>query len=441
MILKGSQRGGARQLAAHLLNARDNEHVEVHALRGFCADDLHGAFQEIDATSRGTRAKQFLFSLSLNPPPREHVPAEAFEAAIESIERKLGLEGQPRAIVFHEKEGRRHAHAVWSRIDTGRMKAINLPHFKRKLQDVSRQLYREHGWAMPRGLVDGRNRDPLNFTRAEWEQAKRAKQDPQALKAMFQRCWEQADSGEAYARALAKHGYSLAQGDRRAFVAVDFRGQVYTIAKWSGIKTKDVRHKLETLKDVPGVEQAKAAIAARMTEALGRYVSEAEAARQRQTAALAKERAQRVQKQRQERIELAAVQEQRWARETALRASLLNKGVRGLWDRITGRHGKQAKENEREAITALQRDRREKDALIARHLDEREAFHMLARQQKQAHAKDVEQLHQDIAAYHQLNEKTSAPLRSRFRNVAIEQEHSNDRMQQHERDRGPACAS
>ena len=63
MILKGSQRGGGRQLAAHLLNARDNEHVAVHDLRGFCADDLHGAFQEAYAISPGTKAKQFLFSL------------------------------------------------------------------------------------------------------------------------------------------------------------------------------------------------------------------------------------------------------------------------------------------------------------------------------------------------------------------------------------------
>lgn len=44
-------------LATHLLNARDNEHIEVHELRGFSTDDLHGAFQEIEAVSRGTRAK------------------------------------------------------------------------------------------------------------------------------------------------------------------------------------------------------------------------------------------------------------------------------------------------------------------------------------------------------------------------------------------------
>jgi len=256
MILKGSQRAGARQLADHLLNERDNEHVEVHELRGFAADDLHGAFQKMEAISRGTRAKQFMFSLSLNPPPREKVTTAEFESAIESSERKLGLDGQPRAVVFHEKEGRRHAHVVWSRIDQEHMKAINHSHFKLKLQEVSRQLYREHGWTMPRGLENSKNRDPRNFTRAEWEQAKQAKQDPKALKAMFQECWTRSESGQAYKQALAERGYTLAKGDRRAMVAVDFRGQVYAIAKWTGLRTKETRDKLDQIKDAPNVEQA-----------------------------------------------------------------------------------------------------------------------------------------------------------------------------------------
>jgi hypothetical protein len=46
-----------------------------------------------------------------------------FELAADEVERVLGLEGQPRAIVFHEKEGRRHAHVVWSRIDARAMRA------------------------------------------------------------------------------------------------------------------------------------------------------------------------------------------------------------------------------------------------------------------------------------------------------------------------------
>lgn len=82
MILKGSQRSGATQLAHHLLNTRDNDHVEVHELRGFVADDLVGAFKEAYAVSTGTKCRQFLFSLSLSPPETETVPVETFEAAI-----------------------------------------------------------------------------------------------------------------------------------------------------------------------------------------------------------------------------------------------------------------------------------------------------------------------------------------------------------------------
>lgn len=427
MILKGSQRSGARQLAVHLLNERDNEHVEVHELRGFASDDLVSAFREAEAVSRGTRAKQFLFSLSLNPPPRERVTVEQFERAIDAAERKLGLNDQPRAIVFHEKEGRRHAHVVWSRIDVDHMKAINLPHFKRRLQEVSRELYREHGWTMPRGLTSSKDRDPRNFTRSEWEQAKSAKQDPKALKSMFQECWAASDSGQAYAQALAERGYTLAAGDRRAAVALDFRGQIYAIAKWTGLRTKEVRGKLDQLKDLPSVDQAKAANAARMTEALRGFIAEAETARRKQSAALATERAQLVERQRKERADLAAALEKRWAQESAQRATRLNKGMRGLWDRLTGRHAQQTKENELQALTAFHRDRREKDGQIERHLQERETFHMLARQQKQAHAKDVEQLHRDIAAYQQQRSPAEAPkLQEHFREAAAPQ-HSPER--------------
>ena len=37
MILKGSQRGYGGNLAAHLTNARDNDHVEVADIRGTAA--------------------------------------------------------------------------------------------------------------------------------------------------------------------------------------------------------------------------------------------------------------------------------------------------------------------------------------------------------------------------------------------------------------------
>lgn len=106
-------------------------------------------------------------SLSLSPPESASVSEEAFERTIDRIEDRLGLTGQPRAVVFHEKEGRRHAHCVWSRIDAETMTARPLPYFKRKLMDVSRELYLENGWKMPRGFENAAERDPRNFTLAE----------------------------------------------------------------------------------------------------------------------------------------------------------------------------------------------------------------------------------------------------------------------------------
>ena len=276
MILKASQRGGSRQLALHLLKTEENEHVEVHEVRGFVSEDLQSALYEAYAVSRGTRCKQFLFSVSLNPPESESVPIPVFEAAIDAIEQKTGLSGQPRAIVFHEKEGRRHCHCVWSRIDTDAMKAINLSHFKLKLRDISRGLYIEHGWIMPRGLVNSAERDPKNYSRAEWQQAKRAKRDPRSLKAMFQDCWSVSDSKAAFANALSSRGYYLAQGDRRGFVAVDVRGEIYAIAKWTGLRTKEVAARLGKPEDLPTVAETKERIAGMMKDVLQRHIGETE---------------------------------------------------------------------------------------------------------------------------------------------------------------------
>ena len=204
MILKGNQRAGGRQLAAHLMNVIDNDHVTVHQVRGFVANELYGAMNEAYAISRGTKCKQFLFSLSLNPPLDENVSTDVFEDTLNRIERKLGLTNQPRAIVFHEKHNRRHAHAVWSRIDTTKMRAINLPHYKMKLQDISRELYQEHNWKMPDGFKLDKEPDKLNFSLEEWQQANRTKRNPKEVKAIIQKCWAQSDNLQSFATSLKR---------------------------------------------------------------------------------------------------------------------------------------------------------------------------------------------------------------------------------------------
>ena len=77
-------------------------------MRGMVGSSLHAALAEIYAVSQGTRCRQPLFSVSFNPPEYADVTHEQFAKGFEKLENKLGLEDQPRAVVFHEKEGRRH---------------------------------------------------------------------------------------------------------------------------------------------------------------------------------------------------------------------------------------------------------------------------------------------------------------------------------------------
>ena len=63
MILHGNTRASGRELAWHLMNTADNDHVTVHLLDGFVAEDLRGTFEEIDAISRATQCQKYLFSL------------------------------------------------------------------------------------------------------------------------------------------------------------------------------------------------------------------------------------------------------------------------------------------------------------------------------------------------------------------------------------------
>jgi MobA/VirD2-like, nuclease domain len=338
MILKGNQRANGQELARHLLNADDNEHALVHEMRGFLADDLFGAFQEAEAISLGTKCQQYLFSMSLSPPQLENVSVKAFEAAIANIERRLGLTDQPRAIVFHEKKGRRHAHCVWSRIDTAKMRAINLSHYKLRLTDISRELYLEHGWDMPAGLRNRDNRDPLNYSDVEASQAKRSKHDPAELKDIFKACWSASDSKASFAAALREHGFCLARGNRRGFVAVDANGDVYSISRWCGGKAKEVRSRLGTGAGLPTVEDAVAMLVSGNTETRAHTAHETDQSNVERIAHHAERLSDLVARQRKERLELTKNHEERRLAEIAARQSRLPIGLRAAWARLTGQY-------------------------------------------------------------------------------------------------------
>lgn len=263
MILKGSQRGHGDDLATHLMNALENERVEIAELYGAVADDLHGAFAEFEAVASGTRAKQYLYSLSINP--SAPLTRQQYDEAIASIEDRLGLTGQPRAVVFHVKHGREHCHVVWSRIDVEKMRAIHMAHDHRRLCDLSCELARKYGLDLPPGLKawekkEAFKKEKLEPTLAENAYAEKTDIDPEQRREEITAAYEQSDSAAAFRAALEQKGYMLAKGDRRGFVVVDRFGHVHSLSRYlRGHTAKQIKAKLVPLtpEQLPTTDQAK----------------------------------------------------------------------------------------------------------------------------------------------------------------------------------------
>ena len=411
MIMVGNSRGNGQNLASHLMSA-ENERVDIHSVDGFMSEDLHDAFKGAEAVSRGTRCKKYLFSLSLNPPKNESVETRVFEDAITRVEKQLNLTGQPKAVVFHEKHGddgelRRHCHVVWSRIDTEEMRAIPMDYSKRRLNELAKELYLEHGWDMPKGFISPKFRDPKNFTLEQWQQAKRQGQDPREIKAIFQDCWKRSDSKASFAAALKLHGYHIARGDKRAYVATDIKGEVYVIPKYTNVKTKEVRERLGDKEKLLSLEEAKRNIAQSLTPTVNRLANEQQAKlealekeKQVKAKALAEKHAKQSALQKQ-------LQKQRATKEEQVRQDRFNKGVKGLVDHLTGQHAKTKKQNRLEAYRAAQRDRKQRDELILRRFQKQRELAKAHEQQRAKPQALQQELKSDLERLRQLRNKHS----------------------------------
>jgi len=266
MIPFASQRGLGQDLATHLLNAQENERIELAHVRGAIAQDLHGAFAEwaLQADTL-TNCRNYLYSLSINPDPaQDRLTREQYLDYVARVEKALGLDGQPRAIVFHEKHEREHAHIVWSRIDADAGKAVHMAFDHEKLMRVTRQYSRDHGIELP----DGYFRDDQNPEKSpqlslyEKHQQETTGLTKEQRMELVTELWRSSDSAKAFVQALGAQGYMLATGNR-PYVLVDIYGDVNALPKLINdkqVRTKDVRAFLGhdyPPESLPTIEEAK----------------------------------------------------------------------------------------------------------------------------------------------------------------------------------------
>ena len=268
MIPFGSQRKNGQDLATHLLNEHDNEVMRVVDVRGAVADDLHGAFAEWEVQAKAlTKCQNYLYSLSINPDPEQgRLTQEQYQDYIARVESELGLEGQPRAIVMHEKEGREHAHVVWSRIDAEAGKAIQMPFDREKLMMVTRQFARDHDLKLPDGYKrdrqDNRNLGHDQLSLYEKAQQEKVGVTKEERARHVTEAWVGSDSPKAFVQALEERGYILATG-KRPYVLIDIYGEMNALPKLitdKTIRTKDIKAFLEgdyPTDSLPSVEEAR----------------------------------------------------------------------------------------------------------------------------------------------------------------------------------------
>jgi hypothetical protein len=263
MIIKGKSRSNGAQLGRYLVAPGENERVRVVEIRGVAALDVPGALLEMDALAAGAQTEKPLYHASINTRASERMTDEQRIRAIDVLEEKLGLTGQSRTVVVHEKKGREHTHVVWSRIDVEHMRAIPDNHNYRKHEEAARQLEREFGHERVQGAHverEGKPRPERTPNYAEMQQSKRSGLSPSEAKEQITELWRSADSGQAFAAALSQAGFVLARGDRRDFVVIDPGGATHSLAKRiEGVRVKDVRERMADIdaSTLPSVREAK----------------------------------------------------------------------------------------------------------------------------------------------------------------------------------------
>lgn len=284
MIIKGgprSRKGGKRPLDVHLLLTDENEVVQVLDMRGTAATDLKGAFCEIEAVASGTKCGRALYHAHIDTARDEALSPEQWRHSVETLEKALGLDGQPRAIVRHVKHGREHVHVVWSRIDAEKMCAISDSHNYEAHERVSRQLEKEFGLRHVEGVHTGDKSKPrpvAEASHAEKQQADRLKLPLETVSAEARAAWDASENGAEFAANLAIYGHILARGDRRDLVIIDRANGEHSPRRRLGLKAAEIKAHCADLDltALPSVAEAHELVQARSLETGERETAAAE---------------------------------------------------------------------------------------------------------------------------------------------------------------------
>ena len=222
MIVRGKSRGWGGQLGNYLEAQGENETVTPLEVRGTAAQDVRRAVLEMSMRCELTkRGKLGLYHAQIAPAYGEdNLSPEQWKEAADQLEKALGLTGQPRVIVLHEKKGKVHGHLVWQREKEGKL--VKMSHNYRAHDRVRAGLEKQ--------LQHQRTRQPSDH------------------KEELTRLWGQTKDAASFAKAAREAGYTLARGDRRPFQVVTPDGEKLDLVRQlQGVKTAQARERLDVI--------------------------------------------------------------------------------------------------------------------------------------------------------------------------------------------------
>ena len=247
MVIRGKTRGNGKQLGSYLMKQAENDAVHVLDIRGTGQlDDIHYSLLEMSLTSELTKSDKGLYHAQMNPAygDDKKMTREDWLKAADILESELGLTGQKRVIVLHDKKDRLHAHVVWERYDHDKGIMVS-DSYSRYAQDRARKTIEKE----------------LNHTPTPHRNAKRPE-----MKVELTELWNATETGGDFIKAISKKGYTVAVGKDRPYMIVDDTGRSFDLVRQlNKVKTKEVGQYLKEQK-LPTEKEAIAKVRARQSE-------------------------------------------------------------------------------------------------------------------------------------------------------------------------------
>lgn len=269
MIIEGAPAGNVGFWVKHLQRTDTNEAVHIRDVRGTLAQDLDGALYEMQAVASGSRSQgNFMYQANINPRADEHLTAEQWRQAIDTLEQNLGLEDHQRVVIEHVKEGRQHYHVIWNRVDVDTMRVRDMGGNFYTHERTARQLEEAFGLERtPRAHGDREGERTSKRTELwEYDRGHESGQSPREIKAELTTLWNAAPDGRSFVEAIEQYGYILTKGDRRDFCVIDRAGDEHSLARrLDGVTARELREHLAFVdrESLPTVAEAKELFAGR----------------------------------------------------------------------------------------------------------------------------------------------------------------------------------